>query len=458
MSNRILLHVQGRILLDDLSIELAVPEDEILKDMKRILERSSSTFGLRPFRIEFDGQRGWSILPSSCVGVISGDVLTIVLDSRLPDLRTEKVIAMAQLAGPDVYRISSDSVRATSSSSWDFGSRDLLAMSLVDVCAEVRRSGREFVYRSVHAKTLNIRGSIDFAESLQTASTKPPISVFDERSYATDANIYILSALEKAMRLTRSEVVHEALRQETEVWSDDIDSEATNRFDTEISDFSTSYPRSDYRRGIHLASAVLFDLSIDFHESNLEIPQVLADLDVLFEQYCTLQLRQLLPASTFVVDSQQELPHPAYPQLSGYIKPDLVITHRDSGRSIVIDLKNKYSRVDIDEKPSLSNPDIYQISYYAQALGIDKAMLIYPTTTGVEAFPIKRSESTAAYLTKIQRFRERRQSSEPILRLGANEVALLPYQVDLSGSMANTAESLASLAMFIDYLLSQDQE
>jgi hypothetical protein len=144
--------------------------------------------------------------------------------------------------------------------------------------------------------------------------------------------------------------------------------------------------------------------------------------------------------------------------LSGYIKPDLVITHRDSGRSIVIDLKNKYSRVDIDVKPSLSNPDIYQISYYAQALGIDKAMLIYPTTTSVEAFPIKRSESTAAYLTKIQRFRERRQSSEPILRLGANEVALLPYQVDLSGSMANTAESLASLAMFIDYLLSQDQE
>jgi hypothetical protein len=67
-----------------------------------------------------------------------------------------------------------------------------------------------------------------------------------------------------------------------------------------------------------------------------------------------------------------------------------------------------------------------------------------------------RSESAAAYLAKIKRFRERRLISEPILRLGANEVALLPYQIDLSGSMANTAQSLASLAMFIDYLLTQD--
>ena len=458
MSQRFLVHIRGRIRLTDLSIELDVPEEVILNELKTILERTSSVFGLKAFGIEFDGQRGWSILPSSCVGVVSGDAFTVVLGSRLQELATEKVIAMAQLVGPDVYRISSDSVRASTSSSTDFASRDLLAMSLTDVCAEIRRAGREFVYRPLRTRSFNIRGSIDFAESLQTASTRPPISVSDEISFVTNANLYILSALERVKGLTQVATVHEAISQETELWSEDFDLEVTIDVPKEISDFSTSYPRPDYRRAINLASAILLDLSIDLEESSLNIPQVLADLDLLFEQYCTLQLRKLLPASTYEVNDQVELPHPARPELSGFIKPDLIIRHRQSRQAIVVDLKNKYSRVGPEQKPSLNNQDIYQISYYAQALGVAHAMLVYPTTQKVEHFPIKRSESATAYSKKIKDFRKRRRTSEPGLSLGTNEVTLLPYQVDLSGSMANTAESLASLAMFIDFLLTENQE
>lgn len=458
MSKRFLVHVRGRICLNDLSIDLDIPEDVILNDLKKILERTSSVFGLKAFGIEFDGQRGWSILPSSCVGVVSGDAFTVVLDSRLPDLMTEKVIAMAQLVGPDVYRISSDLVRASSSSSTDFGSRDLLAMSLADICAEIRRSGREFVYTPIRSRAFNIRGSVDFAESLQTASTRPPISISDEISFGTSANLYVLSALERARGLTRVPTVQEILAREIELWSEDIDLEVTNGRPQEISDFSSSYPRSDYRKAIHLASAILLDLAIDLEGSSLNIPQVLADLNLLFEQYCTLQLQKLLPSTTYEVKDQVELPHPAEPGLSGFIKPDLIIRHRQSGQSIVIDLKNKYSHVSSEQKPSLNNPDVYQISYYAQTLGTTKAMLVYPTTQNVERFPIKKSESAAAYSTKTATFRERRRSSEPTLKLGNNLVTLIPYQVDLSGSMTNTAESLASLAMYIDFLLTQEQE
>ncbi len=458
MSQRFLVHVRGRIRLYDLSIELNLSEDIILDDLKKILERTSSIFKLKAFGIEFDGQRGWSILPSSCVGVVSGDAITVVLDSRLPELMTEKVIAMAQLVGPDVYRISSDSVRASSSSLTDFGSRDLLAMSLADVCAEIRRTGREFVYTPVRTKSFNIRGAIDFAESLQTASTRPPVSISDEISFGTGANLYVLSALNRAKELTRVATVQEAMAREIELWSEDIDSSLTVGTPQEISDFSSSYPRADYRRAIHLASAIFFDLAIDLRDSNLNIPQVLADLDLLFEQYCTLQLNKLLPPSTYEVRDQLEVPHPAEPGLAGFIRPDLIIRHRQTGQAIVIDLKNKYSRVGTDEMPSLSNPDVYQVSYYAQALGTAKAMLVYPTTHDVEQFPIKKAESAAGYQTKIRNFRERHRTSEPTLRLGANEVTLFLYQVDLSGSMANTAESLASLAMFIDFLLTQEQE
>ena len=456
MSNRLLVRIRGRIFIHDLEAELKLTESEILNELKSILRKSASTFGLKPFRIEFDGQRGWSILPSSCVGLLSGELLTVVLESRLSNLQTEKVLALAQLVGPNLYRISSDSVQAAVTSSNDFGTSDLLAMSLVDVCAEIRRTGRDFIFTQSRSKSFNIRGSIDFAESLQTASIRPPISMYDSVSYMTDANLFILAALEKAREMTRLDIVLQALSRETGLWTEDIDLDGSHIGQKEVSDFSSSYPRSDYRRAINLATAILLDMSLETNGNEVAVPQVLADLDLLFEQYCSMQLRSLLPASAYEVQDQLEVQHPARPNLSGFIKPDLVITNRKSGKTLVVDLKNKYSSIGANQKSSLNNSDIYQIAYYAQALGTTQAMLVYPTTEEVDSFPIKKSESASKYAEKVETFRELREISEPILSLGSNKVTLIPYQVDLSGTMINTAKSLASLAMYIDFLLTMD--
>ena len=83
-------------------------------------------------------------------------------------------------------------------------------------------------------------------------------------------------------------------------------------------------------------------------------------------------------------------------------------------------------------------------------------MLVYPTTQEVDSFPIKKSESASKYAERVETFRELREISEPILSLGSDKVTLIPYQVDLSGTMMNTAKSLASLAMYIDFLLTMD--
>ncbi len=451
-----MVRVRGRLLIEDLADGMNLSESEILEELRKILKASSTTFGLRPFRIEFDGLRGWSILPSSCVGVLSGDILIVAIDSRLSNLSTEKLISLAQIVGPDVYRISSDAVRATISNSSEFGARDLLAMSLVDICGEIRRSGRDFKYVPASSKSFNIRGAIDFAESLQTGSVRPPVSTFDTVTFSTDANLYILSALKLIRDKTRLDTVLQAVSNELNHWSQEMHIENDYVELPEISDFSISYPRSDYSKALSLSTAILLDLAIEIEGSNTSIPQVLADVDLLFEQYCTNQLRQLLPSSTYDVRAQNEFPHPSQPKLSGHIKPDLVVTNRDSGKSIVIDLKNKYSQVQPNEEPSLGNPDIFQISYYALALNVSHAMLVYPTTENAEGFPIKKSESVAKYASRIERFRLLRLNSEPVLNLGLNKITLVPYQVDLSGSMSNTAESLASLAMYIDYLLSED--
>ena len=457
MSSRFLVRIRGRILIDDLVEETGLDERVILDDLKQILRTSSSAFGVKAFRIEFDGHRGWSILPSSCVGLLAGEVLTLVLESRLLNLQTEKVIALAQLVGPDVFRISTESVRAGISNSDEFGTTDLLGISLVDACSEIRRTGRDFKYVPTQSRSFNIRGSIDFAESLQTGSVRPPISNYDSVSYSTDANVFIYSALIKAREATRVDAVLQAVSQELLFWSQDMDPLDDVPKLSEISNFSSSYPRSDYGRAITLAIAIHLDLSIDVDGSNTSIPQVLADLDLLFEQYCTIQLRKLLPDSVYSVQDQVELPHPSQPALSGYIKPDLIITNKQTGRVIVIDLKNKYSQIQANQKPSLSNADIYQISYYALAIESKRAMLVYPTTENLASFPIKKSESSVKYAARIEKFRSLHVASEPVIKLGKNEITLTPYQVDLGGTMANTAESLASLALYIDYLLSEDQ-
>jgi hypothetical protein len=440
-------------MLGEVAIQIGIVESELLEDLKLILRTSTSRFRTMAFLLEYDGRRGWSIRPTSCVGLLTGDLLTLVLESRLKGLSTEKLLAMAQSQKSSGYQVSETHVRAGIRDDVDYSQTDLLGISLVDACSVIRRAGRSFRFAPVSSRRVPLRGEIDIQESIQTASLRPPVTQSEEITYSIPANELILAALKFALARCSTGHAENLLSQEVEIWADGL-SGHEKYSDRRTIDLSLTYPREDYQRALNLACAILNNLSITTDTDLFSIPEVLVDIDQLFEDYCQSALSELLPPTHFQVSCQKEEEHPARPALRGHIKPDVVITRTDTGRSLVLDLKNKYSQITAEDGVSLGNADIYQVSYYALALGAEIACLIYPATSVDLKFPIKKSESQKAHGERVARFKLKRRKSEPVLKLGSNHLQLVPYQIDLGGSMLNTRESLAGLAAYIDALLS----
>lgn len=451
-----LIRLRGRLLISEICGETDVKEQVLLEDLRRVLTNSYREFGVQAFGLEFDGRRGWSMISSSCVGILAGEVVTIVLESRIEGLTTEKLLAMAQLTGGSGYRISESTVLAGIQVDGEYSQTDLLGLSLVDSCIAIRRAGRHFTFVSEISRTVPLRGEIDIQESIQTGTLRPPVTRPDVQSFATPVNKFILGALSVARDKSRLAEARDVLDQELELWGADIpstQSTSSSRPRT-VTDLTLAYPRDDYRRALSLASAIHLDLSLDMLDGENRFREVLIDVDRLFEEFCQMSLLRLLASKIFTVSVQKEMQHPSTPQLRGFIKPDMVVTNTKTRKTLVLDLKNKYSQIEPGSEPSLSNPDVFQISYYTLALDCQYAFLVYPAVGTKLSFPIKKSESKRSYEQKIAEFHRSRSKSEPLLALGKNKIRLVPYQVEMGGSLFSTEESLATLATYIDHVLS----
>jgi len=458
MTEHFLVTLERRTRLTDLSQDLGATETQLLFQIQDLLQSAVSTFGIRPFLLEFDGRNGWTILPSSCVGFIGTESLSVVLKSKIPDLALEKIVAMAQGFGDSVFRVGSASVQAGLDAEANMGALELLAMSLVDVCIEIRRGGLDFRFQESNEGNRKLRGTVDISESIQQGRMRPPIAFEEEMSHDTEANRFVRAALTQSSRLSLNGTVKSAVTNELAYWSEGISENDIGGDELRNLRFSFSYPRSDYQRAIVLSLAIMSGLALDLKTTEFGVPQVLFDLDVLFETFCTEALAQLLPSSIYEVSTQNKYDHPATPPIRGYFKPDIVVRNRVNGNCIVVDVKNKYSVEVATGEQQLQNTDIFQLCYYSESLNAVAAMLLYPATRVTASYPIKGSEGEAKYREKVDRFLEVSSSKTTSLHLGGSKVNLVAQQIDLSGNLLHSMESLASAASYIDFLLTKDTQ
>jgi len=95
----------------------------------------------------------------------------------------------------------------------------------------------------------------------------------------------------------------------------------------------------------------------------------LIDMPALYERFVTAWLRERL-ADRWQIDPQHKIVMGAAKELT--LKPDLTMMDRETGAiSCVLDCKYK-------EHEKVSEPDVYQVVAYAEAMGCSEGYLIYP--------------------------------------------------------------------------------
>ena len=150
---------------------------------------------------------------------------------------------------------------------------------------------------------------------------------------------------------------------------------------------------------------------------------------------------------------QATIPHPISPILPNrYYSPDILFKPKDDSVVFVVDTKNKYTQMSSAIDCQVSNSDLFQMAYYAQAQGSDTIVLLYPgNDETASGFPLKAAESDSSYATRLRRYFTNIHSNPQlsfILKFNPN-IRFYVWRVDLSGSIKNTRDSVARLAQFL---------
>ena len=185
------------------------------------------------------------------------------------------------------------------------------------------------------------------------------------------------------------------------------------------------------------------------------MPAFTLDLDQLFESFVAFELGKRLKEQLYSLHVQPQYPHPTIPELAGkFIMPDLVFQPRSGDTTpVVLDTKNKYSILHEGNSLAVSNADLYQISYYCSALGASSAVLVYPgNSSSATDYPFRGSEGESVYEAKRTKALNRIKStpaSHLLLKFPSQSVSLFFWRINLQGTMHETIESVAKLALFM---------
>jgi 5-methylcytosine-specific restriction endonuclease McrBC regulatory subunit McrC len=444
--------------LEDIAHSFSLDADLLQQDLRNILKENYRSFGTNVFNLDFSAKNGYSIYANSNIGRVAGQLIELQIEPKITNISIGKCLGMSQVVKDSPASISSNSkVRGIISKDIEYSSIEYIAFTYVDSLHTVIQNGLARKFEDVIRITNENGGSIMIEEWIARGKTPPPSKSINEPSIDILPNQILSAAIRKCLEVCKSLKLKIALQtclqhfngaQTDNVLKSDIDSVLLHRF---------NIPRKDYDRALSFALSILKGCALADGSSEY-LPSFTIDLDILFEEFCTVVLKQLLKPDKFIVESQISLPHNSSPEYAGTICPDIIVKNKETGRVIVLDLKNKYSSRSQEKGFYASNQDLFQMVYYLNTTKAMSGILVYPESSSVCSFPIPGSESTSSYSNKVRSYRDRAHIFERTF-FPSNKVPLniRSYFIDLSGSMANTIKSLASLAYLIDFMTKSDE-
>jgi 5-methylcytosine-specific restriction endonuclease McrBC regulatory subunit McrC len=449
----VLLRPGEKLCIENVAAEIGIDSGILLADLRSTLREHFKSFGVNAFNYEFSAKGGHVIYANANIGWLSGQVVDIKIQPKIPGITIGKCLGMAQVVKNEPASISHISkISGLISNDVEYTPIEYIACAFLDSLYTVIQNGLARKFDEVIRATFQSSGYIQIQEWVARGHTLPPVKLINERSFDIIPNQILHAAASKCIDLCRSSKLKLSMIQcrdqfigvnSEKITETDVSAILLHRF---------NLPRKDYTRALSFALAILKGTSVGEEGADF-LPSFTIDLDQLFESFCTHILAQLLKPKKFSVQIQYEISHSAEPEYDGSLYPDIVVRNLTTGKTLIIDLKNKYSEKTTGVIFRPSNPDLFQMSYYLNTLESDTGILVYPCSGSEVDFPIKGSESESAYKTKQVTFEHKTGSyRRKFFPKGLKPQNVYAYSIDLSGSMANTIRSLASLAFYIEYL------
>ena len=156
----------------------------------------------------------------------------------------------------------------------------------------------------------------------------------------------------------------------------------------------------------------------------------------------------------FEVKLQFSFNHNATPELSGRsFVPDIYVKNLSSGKKAILDVKHKFAGLETDGKPTIGNADLFQQFYYQQSLSAEFVIALYPTVKPIWEFPLPTSEALAQYSRKCDEAMMSEALPKLLIETSASSMSLFQIQIDLSGSLKHSIDSVKRVAFMIQKLL-----
>lgn len=261
---------------------------------------------------------------------------------------------------------------------------DLLALALGRAAGRAFRQGLWQGYRVREEALHTVRGRIMVAEQIRRRFDMPlPVEVrYDEYTEDVLANRLIKAAarLLRGMRLTASEA-REGLRH--------IDATLENvtpvRYPpNDVPEVKFTRLNDHYKDAVAIARLILRHWFHTAHratddDNEVRVPGFLMDMNVVFQQFVTRKLREVMGVSEQTLRSDKKMPRTVHLAVNEErkkefsLQPDLSWWDGDrDGYTFVGDAK--YKRID---DRAVRNADIYQALAYATAFNLPGALLAY---------------------------------------------------------------------------------
>lgn len=313
------------------------------------------------------GDDGKYILrPASTVGALEIGDLSVLIQPKIgiPKLLSLACYAMGMYKTQDMRL-------------FDFAEAqtlpDTLALALVSAARRAFSRGLLYGYQRREDALYTVRGRIRFDEQIRRRFGIPlPVEVrYDEFTDDILANRLVKAAAFRlgAMRL-RSPDARRGLGRITSM----LDGVSHVEFaPNDVPSVSFDRLNEHYRGVVGLARLVLMHSAFESERGRVRATDFLMDMNVVFQEFVTVALRDALRLSERVFRSDKRLPHRITLDMDEKVNLEPDLTWWEGGACVFVG-DAKYKNI---EDRSVPNADLYQLLAYTTALNLPGGMLIY---------------------------------------------------------------------------------
>ena len=315
----------------------------------------------------------YSLTPGSTVGAIEIGDLSVLIEPKigLPQLLSLACYAMGAFRPqPEMFDYPPEHALP-----------DILALALVSAAQGAFSRGLLHGYITEEDSLYGIRGRIRFDDQIRRRFGVPlPAEVtYDEFTDDILANRLVKAAV---ARLGRMRLRSEAARHGLGWIVGTLDNISLAEFPpSDVPSVTFDRLNEHYRGVVGLSRLILRHSAFESRRGRIRAAGFLMDMNVVFQEFVMVALRDALRVSDGVLRSDKSLPHSTYLDETSQIRlrPDLSWW---DGRVCRFVGDVKYKRIPHSHVP---NADLYQILAYATALNLPGGLLIYAKGEADEA-------------------------------------------------------------------------